>query len=281
MSGAASRAETLVKALFSRRWWWVTLLVLALMTVLARLGFWQLDRLAERRAANVHLAAALASAPIPLNAQVADYATLAPEAVGEELANRDVRVIGSYDFSEQRILKLQNWNGRPGVHLVTPLVLDGGDAGNPAAILVDRGWIPDAEYAAGQMFDDPEEPSTVEGYIALTETLSRRTAESVVPVSPENEIFRVDIASLQAEMPYSLVPFYIMAAPPAGQDDTLPLEIAKEIDLSEGPHLGYAVQWFIFALGLGAGYVVYVNHSLDAKVAAVGNELPHQTRSEH
>ena len=46
------------RTLFSRRWWWVTLIVLVLMAVFARLGFWQLDRLEQRRAANAQLIAA-------------------------------------------------------------------------------------------------------------------------------------------------------------------------------------------------------------------------------
>jgi surfeit locus 1 family protein len=59
-----------------------------------------------------------------------------------------------------------------------------------------------------------------------------------------------------------------MAAPVPG-DETLPVEIAKEIDLSDGPHLSYAMQWFIFSLGLGAGCVLYVNRSL--RRPATGN----------
>ena len=77
----------------------------------------------------------------------------------------------------------------------------------------------------------------------------------------------MDVAALQEEMPYRLAPFYVKAAPVAG-DDALPAEIAKEIDLSEGPHLGYAIQWFIFSLGLGTGYVLYVNKSLRQQAAA-------------
>ena len=40
------------RALISRQWWWVTLVVLALMALFARLGIWQLDRLEQRQAAN-------------------------------------------------------------------------------------------------------------------------------------------------------------------------------------------------------------------------------------
>ena len=250
----------LLRALVGRRWRWVTLAVLALMLVLARLGLWQLDRLAERRAANVQLSAALSAAPIDLNAALDAYAALAPNDVPDDLANRDVKVAGEYDFTQQRVIVLQNWNGQPGVHLLTPLVL-AGDDNAPRAVLIDRGWIPEAEREAGHTFAIAGGSQTVVGYAALTETLRRRTAESVAPATPNDELFRVDIAALQEELPYRLVPFYLMAAPVPG-DETLPVEIAKEIDLSDGPHLSYAMQWFIFSLGLGAGYVLYVNRSL-------------------
>lgn len=246
------------RALVGRRWWWVTLIVVAMMIGLARLGIWQLDRLAERRQANAQLLAALEATPIDLNAAFAEYAAVAPGEVSTDLANRDVAMTGAYDFANQHILKLQNWEGRAGIHLITPFVLDGSDV----AVLVDRGWIPDAEYEAGNLFTEVEGRQTVTGYVALTETISRRTAEAVVPASPGDELFRVDIAAVGAEFPYRLAPFYIKETPPAGDRAQLPIRIAKEIDLSEGPHLGYAMQWFIFSLGLGIGYMVFVRRSL-------------------
>ena len=259
-----TRARELARTLFSRRWWWVTLLVLATMAVLARLGVWQLDRLEERRAANAQLAAALALPPILLNDELAGYAAAAPDDVAEDLANRDVRLVGAYDYDQQRILKLQSWNGQPGVHLITPLLLEGvaGDAGLPQTVLIDRGWIPDSEREAGNPFAAEVGIVTVDGYVALTETISRQTAEAVVPVTPGDELFRVDIEAIQEEMPYRLAPFYVKVAPPAGVDETLPIEVSKEVDLSEGPHLSYAMQWFIFCAGLGIGYLVLVNRSL-------------------
>ncbi len=247
----------LARALFSRRWRWVTLVVILLMAVLARLGIWQLDRLAERRVANAQLMAALASSYIFGNDDLTALAGQSPADVSPDLANRDVFLEGEFDFAAQRILVLQNHQGRPGVHLITPLVLDSG-----AVVLVDRGWIPDAEYQAGNLFTDAAGPQTVSGYIALTETLRRRTAESVAPATPNDEVFRVDVAALAEELPYPLVPYYVRLSPTDEIDRTLPIEIGKEIDLTEGPHLGYALQWFIFSLGLGAGYVLYVNRSL-------------------
>ena len=35
----------------------------------------------------------------------------------------------------------------------------------------------------------------------------------------------------------------------------LPYRIEPEVDLSEGPHMGYALQWFAFAIIAGLVYV--------------------------
>jgi len=55
-----------------------------------------------------------------------------------------------------------------------------------------------------------------------------------------------------------MLPAYIQQAP----DPTwtsLPRRTQPELDLSEGPHLGYAFQWFIFAAILGIGYPFFIN----------------------
>jgi surfeit locus 1 family protein len=259
-----NRAGEVARALVGRRWRWATLLVLVLMVVLARLGVWQLDRLAQRRAANAQLLAAIESAPIDLNRAAADYAAVEPAAVSTELANRDVVMRGAYDFDNQRVLKLQTWQGQAGVHLITPFILEGTDV----AVLVDRGWIPDDAYAAGDMYEVDPPGATIRGYVALTETIRRRTNEAVAPASPNDELFRVDIDALADGLPYALAPFYVKENPPASEPNQPPIRSPKEIDLSEGPHLGYAMQWFIFSIGLGVAYVVFVNRSLDSSPVA-------------
>lgn len=265
------RSATIARALVSRQWWWVTLIVIALMILLARLGFWQLDRLAQRRAANAQLLAAIESAPLDLNDEFEGFRSLTPDEVPADLPNRNIVATGTYDFDNQYVLKLQSWNGRAGVHLITPLILDGGDG---SAVLVNRGWIPDAEYAAGRSYDGEIGTQTIEGYIALTETISRRTVDAVVPIYPNNELFRVDIAALADELPYPLLPFYVKLAPIESAADQLPIAVPKEIDLSEGPHLDYALQWFIFSAILGIGYILFVSRWLKNRE----EEAPQPTR---
>lgn len=58
-----------LKTLFNRKWWWVTLLVIARRVVMARLGVWQIDRLHERRAFNTMVAERWRQEPYDLTQQ--------------------------------------------------------------------------------------------------------------------------------------------------------------------------------------------------------------------
>lgn len=232
----------LLKTLFNRQWWWATLLVIAGLALLIYLGIWQLDRLEQRQAQNEITRQQLAAPPMQLNQD-----TL-PESAN--LINRRVSVAGTYDFSQQVVLKLQNWQGRPGFHLLTPLQITGRDE----AILVDRGWLPDSETNLSQ-FDEAGQV-TVTGFLQPTQTSSRI---QVTPAGPQREWFRIDLETIQAQLPYDILPVYLQQSPPAGdQIRLLPYRADPEFDLSNGPHLSYALQWFSFSLMLGVGYLVYV-----------------------
>jgi surfeit locus 1 family protein len=235
---------------FNRRWWWATLLVIIGVALLARLGFWQLDRLEQRRAYNSELAQQLAAPPF----------LLAAEGLPGEPAtwrHRQVLVEGEFDFSHQIVLLAQNYQGRPGVHLITPLRI----AGSETAVLVDRGWIPAREAAPGQLaqYDVPG-PVMITGTLQTTQALPRTANQPAQATSaePRLEWYRVDIPAIQAQVPYPLLPLYVQQAPAGGGPAELPYQIAATEPLSEGSHLGYAVQWFTFALMLAVGYFFFV-----------------------
>ena len=242
------QARQLLRTLFGRKWWWVTLLVMLVMVVLARLGVWQLDRLDQRRARNALIAAALAASPLDLASDTLpdDLSTL---------KNRPVATRGTYDFDNQLVLKVQNWEGRAGANLITPLLLADGET----AVLIDRGWIPEVDNnPVDRAKYDVSGQVTVEGYVVLSQALLDR--EVSVPEEPQTEWYRVDIAAIQPQMPYELLPIYVVQAAEGNQE--LPYRREIEVDLSEGPHLGYALQWFTFSLGLGIAYVIYVRKSM-------------------
>jgi surfeit locus 1 family protein len=244
-----------VTTFFARQWWWSTLLVLVGVAVLARLGTWQLDRLEQRRTYNSGIIERLALPPL-------DLTTSSLPADTADLKNRQAIVRGKYDVSRQVALTQQNWMDSPGFHLITPLVFENGilsEGGRPAAILVDRGWLPAAELTAQNWSEfDISESITVTGYIKLSQTRPGSDSISQAANAPQTEWYRVDVAAIGAQLPYELLPIYLQEAPhPEGKTD-LPLRSALDSDLSEGNHLSYAIQWFIFATILGGGYIYYV-----------------------
>jgi len=233
------------KALFSRRFLIPTIIVVLGMLLLARLGFWQLERLDERRGENAVLAIALEQPPLELTEDgVANDVSLA--------GNQQIIARGMFDFDEQVVLMLQINEGRTGAHLLTPLLL-----ADDVAVLVDRGWLPLDEK---DNYDTPEGETAVYGYLLATNP-------QIEPSSaPKTEWYRVDVEAIGAQLPYELLPFYVVQLndePPTAE--SLPIHGKLDVDLSEGSHMTYAIQWFLFSLTLGVIYLAYVHKQVGKK----------------
>ncbi len=212
-----------------------------------RLGIWQLSRLEERRQRNARIRAGLESPTIALSAL---------EEEKDPSLYRRVTVSGQYDAEREIVLTPRSSNGQAGVHLVTPLLL----AGREHAVLVDRGWIPfaDRELPARRKYIR-EGTITLEGITkpAVETPTGLFFGEKAKPnaAQPILEWRTVDIPAIQAQMPYPLSQVYVAAteASMGGRPAPVP---QPDIDLSQGPHLGYALQWFSFAAIalVGGGY---------------------------
>jgi surfeit locus 1 family protein len=216
----------------------IAALVLAAAAVMIGLGAWQLARLRQRQSENLEISARLAQPPLKLTA-----------ATGDLPQHQPVQATGTYDFSQEIVLRNRAHQGQPGVHVLTPLRLaDGG------AVLVDRGWIPylEADPAARAAFQSPTGPVTVSGIVRRSQS---RTA-AFLPADPLPSAdgprldawFWPDVSQIQIQTPYTLLPFYVELELASDASDAAALPIAGyELDLSEGPHLGYAIQWFAFS----------------------------------
>jgi surfeit locus 1 family protein len=238
----------------SRRWLLATLLVLAASAVMARLGIWQLDRLTERQAFNARV----------LEQRDADVLTLDQAALTDDLYSmeyRRVNVTGQY-LSDEIVLRNQVWQTefgtQLGVKLYTPLLIDGTNT----AILVERGWIPDedAELPARAKYAE-NATVTVLGQLRRAETsftLNLHPDPTLSPNQTRLETWNnLDLDRLSAQMSVDLLPVYLQRIP-EGEQTEPPFAAIPELDLSEGSHFGYAVQWFSFAAILLVGYVVYI-----------------------
>jgi surfeit locus 1 family protein len=205
----------------------------------ARLGIWQLSRLHERRAANSVIVVRRGAPPV----------MLVPGSTGTDtLAEHRVVAHGRYDHAREIIIRGDVLEGVPGVHVVTPLRL-GADG---SAVLVDRGFLPapDALTVNTRGLEEPGEV-TVRG-IALP--LPSGGGEPIEH-GGRTTWRRLDLRALRSRLPYEVLPVYVQQEP----DSALPRfprrQAAAPID--EGPHLSYAVQWFLFA-GLAVGFAVMV-----------------------
>jgi len=205
-----------------------------------RLGFWQVERLSERRAVNQAALAARAKPALDLGASVASTA--------EELGDRWVEATGVYDREHDIVLRGEAFQGAPGVHIVTPLRL----SGSRAAVLVLRGFVPAADAVRAKT-DSLVEPGTVRVRGLAIPIPSG--AGQPVELAGRTTWARLDLEALRARLPYPLLPVVVRQTP----DSSLP-RLPRRLpvpELNDGPHLNYAIQWFLFA-GMAVAFAVLV-----------------------
>ena len=133
-----------MKKLFTLRWIITHILFIILLMVLVNLGFWQLRRLEQRRALNAAIVAGLNAPVTQLTGQAID-----PEA----LHLHRVTVTGTFDNEENIAILNRPFEGRAGMRLVTPLLVEGSNQ----AVLIDRGWIPldETDPEQRRQYDQP------------------------------------------------------------------------------------------------------------------------------
>lgn len=239
----------IVLRMFSRQWVITTVLVLSGAAVCFRLGIWQLDRLEQRRAFNAQVESMRAMELLDMNRELPDSL--------ESMEWRAVSVRGEFDFDNQVVLRNQYQGGQYGYHLITPLRFDG------RAVLVDRGWIPAEGNIAPQDWRKYDEagPVTLRGQIRLGRGKPAFGGVEEAAFNPgqtrRTAWNNLDVAGISGQIPYAILPVYIQ--PNASEGDVQPpISSQPELELTEGPHFGYALQWFSFAAILLLGYPFYL-----------------------
>ena len=240
---------TVLRLMFSRKWIVTTLLVVIGSAICVRLGIWQLDRLDQRRAFNAHY---LVTSALPML-----KITSASQVDLTSMAYRAVEISGVYDPTNQVVLRNQYYNKQPGYYLLTPLVLS-----DKTALLVERGWIPAAGNTAPVDWRQYDEPGviTISGILRLGETqpeLGGVPDPTLTPGQTRLDYWNiVNVERITQQVPYKLLPVFVQPNPdPARAQPPYPFQ--PEIVIDEGPHLGYALQWFTFAALLFFGYPLF------------------------
>ncbi len=216
------------------------IVALALATLFVRLGLWQLSRRAERATVNA------------ARESRGSQATLDWTAVGSVPRDtsgamwRTVRVAGRYDREHEIVLRGRSFEGRPGVEVLTPLMV--GDA----AILVLRGWLPAADglrpdLAAGW----PSEWGDATRVEVVGTLIPPTPGRAVNPLSLEYGgrehlvIVGPDLDIIAERLPYALLPYIVRLD--RDNREAAVLEQPPDVEPNLGNHFSYAVQWFAFA----------------------------------
>lgn len=200
----------------------------------ALLGAWQLRRLEERRAIN---AVFEANRALP----VADVSELTfGDGLGDGgqgLLYRRVRATGTYLPDQEVAIVHRTRFERAGSDLVSPLRLEDG-----RVILVRRGWVPIEEASPPVRGSEPPSGTvTVEGVLVGSEP--QRLFTPAIPEDARDQFPRLDIERVSRQIEGTVLPLAIVAT--SSGEGVSVIELAP---FDEGPHLGYALQWFVFAL---------------------------------
>ena len=235
---------------FALRPLWIVshVLVATLVVVMIALGFWQVRRYGERADRNETIEERTTGPVQPWPAAVFGVVDTVD---GPDAEYTPVQLSGTYDPAEEFVVVSRTQDGAPGRWIVTPLrQSDGGPA-----VLVLRGFAPLAIDDADPPVDGVEPPPgevTVQGWIRPSSSPSGIQADR--SRVGDSEWARIDIDQYREETGEDVAPVYVQLATQTPPTDAPVLTPVPLPELTAGPHVGYAAQWFIFSTIAVVGY---------------------------
>ncbi|MFM9914115.1 MAG: SURF1 family protein [Methylophilaceae bacterium] len=204
-------------------------------------GLWQYSKAQTKQALQMQLELSLKQAPVALPQKIVNV---------ESWRYRRVKFAGVYQPRYQILLDNQVDNTVVGYHVLTPMQVEDG-----AIVLVNRGWIKGSPDRRVPLIDTPSGRQEVEGDIAFP--AARFFTLEAPPAKDENwqPVWQnLDLPRYLKAVPFAVQPFvvrldakseaggFVRNWPPPGNNIAM--------------HLGYAYQWFGFALTLLVIYIV-------------------------
>ena len=210
-----------------------TLVAFSLVLLCLWAAQWQYQRGVDRHARNVLIAEQSQLPPIEfknLLGNIADYEW------------RKISLRGSFDDKNQILLRNRYHDGMYGFEQLTLFVFD------ERKIWVDRGWVKAGSDATvpPQLQPTNQGLISIDGRLRLDSSLPRGKFFAVANDSERNLVSQLDARKgIQTEK------FYIdlISASDASMNPDVPVDLPE---LSDGPHMAYALQWLFFA-----GLVIY------------------------
>ncbi len=234
------------------RWFGYLALAVVFAIVCSMLGAWQFQRRADARAEIDVVEANYDRGPVALGSVLNTL-----ESYDESQKWTPVVLEGHYLIEDEMLVRNRPRGGQPGFEVLTPIQLADG-----TVFVVDRGWVP-----VGSQQDAPDAvPQAPEGEVTVVARL--RAGEPAIPgreaPAGTNQIPTIELGLVESRLGLST---YTGAYGLVSSEDPAPAAapmatVKPEPD--EGPHLSYALQWYVFALigFLGLGWAIREEYRL-------------------
>jgi surfeit locus 1 family protein len=194
---------------------------------------WQYHRGVDRHARNAVIEERIAKSPIQLNAMTGNL---------PDYEWQTVSVLGTFDTEKQILLRNRYSEGKYGYEVLTLFT-----SNQSKNFWVDRGWV----EAGATATTPPVVRALPQGEVSITGRL--RLDSSL----PRGSFFALPgkgeglVSELNAQSQQNTEKFYIDLL--SGSDTSLTPEVTAQLpELSDGPHMAYALQWIFFG-----GLVIY------------------------
>jgi len=235
---------------FSRRWAGYFALAVLFAIVCSLLGAWQLNRRAEAWLEIDRIDNNYSSAPVPIDDVLG---SLSAFDVSQKWI--PVLVTGTYLSDETILVRNRPYSGTPGFEVLVPLLREDG-----TVFIVDRGWVNpgNAQDAPDFVPEAPKGVVTVEARLKASEpSLPGRSA-------PAGQVATIELPLIAGKMSQPIFTGaygLLVSETPSVAVRPLPAEKPAR---DEGPHLSYALQWYVFAIFgfLGFAYAVRQEYRL-------------------
>ncbi|WP_329570790.1 SURF1 family cytochrome oxidase biogenesis protein [Kitasatospora sp. NBC_01266] len=255
----------MLRILMTRRWVILTLVFFAIIPAMILLGQWQYHRYEQTNRQNGSIAAAMAAPPVAMDVISHPGATVP----GSE-TYRTVSATGHYDPAHEFVVRQRTdaAGDSIGYYVITPLVTTSGDV-----VLVNRGWV--ASGADATVY--PTVPPAPTGELTATGRLrpdetSKSTGIRERGGLPDRQFMLINSDEQANRLGQPVVAGYLEltgtspTTPSADQAELVPSPSATNTSddavVGKGVHLPYAIQWWLFALLIPAGWVVLLRRDI-------------------
>ncbi|MEP6798281.1 MAG: SURF1 family protein [Lapillicoccus sp.] len=232
----------MIRTVFTPRWLLALVVAAVFAVVCVLLGRWQWGRYEDKLLRADTVTSHYGAPPVPLSSALPQLP------LSERGEWTRITATGSYAGGQQLFVRNRALAGSAGLEVLVPLDLDDGSG---RRLLVDRGWVQNADSAADlpSVAPAPAGTVTVQGWL-------RRPEVDLGKNLPPGQLASINVADARAQVGGDLLETYLVLeseTTPGGGVPARPAPLEVP-DTDLGPNQAYAFQWWLFSV---FGFVFY------------------------